>query len=238
MPTSRTETVAAPGGGAFAAHVVVPDAGEGPGILLLQEIFGVNDFLQAKADDLAALGYVVLCPDVFWRVEPGISLPHDEAALAQAFDYVGKYAATDDEEKAADLGAALEHLEGLPEVTGKVAAMGYCLGGLLAYVVAATHDPDAAVSYYGSSIADRLPAAEAITCPILFHFGGNDPYIPREQVDKISAALGDRPNVEIHVQDGAGHAFENFLAPQFHDPEAAKRSWPLTVDFLDRVLRS
>ena len=92
------------------------------------------------------------------------------------------------------------------------------------------------MSYYGSGIADRLNECDELTCPILFHFGGNDPYIPNEQVDAIRAQLGERPNVEIHVQHQAGHAFENHLAPQFHDPNAAAASWPLTVEFLQRNL--
>jgi carboxymethylenebutenolidase len=238
VTTTRTETITAADGGTFAAHVAVPDSGEGPGILLLQEIFGVNDFLKAKADDLAALGYVVLCPDVFWRVEPGVSLPHDDEALGQAFGYMERFMAEGIEQAPSDLGAALAHLRALPEVGDrKVAAMGYCLGGFLAYQLACHYEPDAAVSYYGSGIADRLDDAKNLTCPIIFHFGGSDPFIPNEQVDSIRAHLDDRDAVEIHVQHQAGHAFENFLADQFHDPAATATSWPLTVDFLERELR-
>ena len=116
--------------------------------------------------------------------------------------------------------------------------MGYCLGGHLAYAIGCHFEPDAVVSYYGSGIVDRLSEADTLTCPVIFHFGGNDPFIPNEQVDAIRAHLDDRDNVEIHVQHQAGHAFENFLAPQFHDVAAAAASWPLTVDFLERELRS
>jgi carboxymethylenebutenolidase len=237
MPTTRTDTITATDGGTFAGTVTIPDRGDGPGVLLLQEIFGVNDFLLAKAGELAEHGYVVLCPDVFWRVQPGVALPHDEAALGQAFEYMSAWMANvDDATKAADLGAALAHLRALPEVSGKVAAMGYCLGGHLAYVVAAYHDPDACVSYYGSGIADRLTEAAEIGCPVVFHFGDNDPYIPNEQVAAIRDAFAHREDVEFHVQPGAGHAFENFLAPQFHDADAAAASWPLTLAFLERTL--
>jgi carboxymethylenebutenolidase len=238
MVSTRDETITAPDGGRFAGHLTVPDAGRGPGVLLLQEIFGVGDFLKAKANDLAALGYVVLCPDVFWRIEPGIALEHDEAAMESAFGYVTRYVTeVDDDTKVADLRAALAHLRSLPEVAGHQAGvMGYCLGGLLAFLVACHADPDACVSYYGSGIADRLNECEDLTCPTLFHFGGNDSYIPNEQVDAIRARLGERPNVELHVQHQAGHAFENHLAPQFHDPNAAAASWPLTVEFLQRNL--
>jgi carboxymethylenebutenolidase len=125
----------------------------------------------------------------------------------------------------------------LPEVGGrKVAAMGYCLGGHLAFALGCHAAPDAVVSYYGSGIADRLGEAGGLSCPIIFHFGDSDPFIPNDQVDAINAALGDRDTVELHVHAGAGHAFENFLAAQFSSPEAAARSWPLTVDFLARTL--
>jgi carboxymethylenebutenolidase len=239
MPSTRTESITAPDGGTFTGHLILPDSGHGAGILLLQEIFGVGDFLKSKANDLAELGYVVLCPDVFWRVQPNIALDHDEAALQEAFGYMTRYGELPEETKLADLDAALHHLRALPEVAGqKVAAMGYCLGGHLAYAIGCQFDPDAVVSYYGSGIADRLSEAESLTCPVIFHFGGNDPFIPNEQVDAIRAHLDHRIDVEIHVQHGAGHAFENFLAAQFHDPAAAAESWPLTVDFLARELKS
>jgi carboxymethylenebutenolidase len=236
MAAARTESISDAEGELFDAHVVIPDGGRGPGILLLQEIFGVNDFLKGKATDLAELGYVVLCPDVFWRVERNVALPHDDDALAQAFGLMERFVAVDAAVTASDLLAALTALRALPECDGRAAAMGYCLGGRLAYEVAVAGDPDACVSYYGSGIADRLAAAGSLTCPAIFHFGDNDPFIPMEQVERIQAAFAGRPNVAIHVQPGAGHAFENSLAAQFHDAGAAARSWPLTVEFLGRTL--
>lgn len=236
--TTRTEQITAPDGGLFTAHVTLPESGSGPGILLFQEIFGVNDFLTTKAADLAERGYVVACPDVFWRVEPGVSLPHDDAALEEAFGYAGRYAAeVDFDTKVGDLVAALDHLRALPETAGhKVAVMGYCLGGFLAYVVAAAADPDACVSYYGSGIADLLDRAGDIGCPILFHFGGNDPYIPNEQVAAVESAFADRDDVTVRVEAEAGHAFENLLAPRFAVPEAAARSFAATLDWLGATL--
>ena len=132
--------------GTFDLHVVTPDAGSGPGILLLQEIFGVNDFLLGKAADLADLGYVVGCPDVFWRVEPNVSLPHDEESLGRAFGYMERFGAIDMQVTVTDLLAAFDAVRNLPEVDGGVAAMGYCLGGRLAYEVAVAGDPATCVS--------------------------------------------------------------------------------------------
>lgn len=233
MPTTRTETMAP----SYGATIVLPEQGNGHGVVLYQEIFGVNEFLLAKADDLAGLGYVVLCPDVFWRVQPGVALGHDEAALQEAFGLAQRYGSeVSDEDKVADLRTAVAHLRALPEVTGKVATMGYCLGGTLAYRTAANVEVDGCVSYYGSGVADLLAAGERPTCPTIFHFGGQDAFLPQEQVEAIRTAFADRDDVEVHVQPGAGHAFENFLAPQFSNPDAAAISWPLTVDFLSEAL--
>jgi carboxymethylenebutenolidase len=237
MTSTRQESITAPDGGTFSGHLTLPDSGNGPGILLLQEIFGVNDFLTGKASDLASLGYVVLCPDVFWRVEPGLALPHDEAALQQAFGIVGRYnAEVTDEQKVGDLVAALDHLRALDEVTGTVAVMGYCLGGWLAYRVASGGEPDACVSYYGSGIEHFLGEADRVTCPILFHYGAADPYIPTEGIEQVAAVFGVRDDGRVEVQAGAGHAFENLLAPSFGNAEAAAHSWPITVAWLQRYL--
>jgi len=239
VTSTRTEQVAAPdGSGEFDVTIVAPSGGTGPGVLLLQEIFGVGEFVLAKAEALALEGYVVSCPDVFWRLERGFAVPHDETGLGAAFDRVTRWSElVDDETKAADLGAALAHLRSLPEVAGqKAAAMGYCLGGRLAYENDVAGDPDAIVSYYGSGIADRLGDADRVTCPALFHFGSADAFIPNDQVDAIVAAFDGRDDVTIVVQDGAGHAFENLYAPAFANEAAAARSWPVTLEFLDRTL--
>jgi carboxymethylenebutenolidase len=235
MTTIRTESVASADGHHFDATAVIPDGG-GPGVLLLQEIYGVGDFLLDRARALADEGFVVLCPDVFWRVERNVVLEHDEAGLEQAFGYMRRFAAIDAEVTESDLLAALAHLRAMPEVRDAVAVMGYCLGGRLAYEVAVAGEPDACVSYYGSGIATELDAADRVTCPIIFHFGAEDPYIPAAEVEAVSACFAERPDADVHVQAGAGHAFENSFAPMFSVPEAAAASWPLTVAFLRRTL--
>ena len=179
----------------------------------------------------------MLCPDVFWRVESNVALAHDDAGLARAFEYMSRFNEIASEVTMGDLVAALSQLRTMPEVTGRAAVMGYCLGGRLAYEVAAAGDPDACVSYYGSGIADELDLAPRITCPVLFHFGGADPYISRHDIDRIKRAFATRKDVEVVVQEKAGHAFENSFAPAFSNPEAAAASWPETVAFLERTLR-
>jgi carboxymethylenebutenolidase len=231
MAGTRTEKVRARDGGEFDAHIAVPESGSGPGILLIQEIFGVNDYVKARAEKLAGLGHVVSSPDVFWRIQPNIALAHDEAGVQKGIELGARL---DVPKAVADLAEALDHLRGLPEVRGRTGVMGFCLGGTLAYFVAVEADPDAAVSYYGSAVPGSLDLADRIKCPILFHFGGADPYITRESVDRAAAELGARENVEFHIHEGAGHAFDNYLAPMFSNPEAAERAWAITVDFLDR----
>lgn len=239
MASERTETVTVPDGGTYDGFLFVPDSGSGPGIVLIQEIFGVGPFMRAKATDLATLGYVVLCPDVFWRTERNVEHPHDDAGLQAAFGSMTRWAEeVPDETKAGDLLAALARLRSLPETDGHgCAVMGYCMGGRLAYEVAVHGEPDACVSYYGSGIGGRLDDAGQVTCRTLFHYGANDPFIPVDEVEAVQKAFADNPDVEVVVHDGASHAFENFEAPQSHDAEAAARSWELTTAFLAGVLR-
>jgi carboxymethylenebutenolidase len=236
MTTTRQETVTLPDGEQESATLVLPDAGSGPGILLFQEIFGVNDFVVAKAEQLAALGYVVLCPDVFHRVQPGVALPHTDESLRAGMSLGGRYSQLDEETRTADLLAAASRLRELDEVTGRVAAIGYCLGGTLAYAVAARTELDACVSYYGSGVPALLEAGERVDCPTLFHFGGSDPYLPFDQIVEVIKGYAGQHNVEVLIQPGAGHAFENLLSPRFADPVAAARSWPVTVAFLEAEL--
>ncbi len=239
MANERTESITAPDGGTFDGWVFLPPGARGPGILLLQEIFGVGPFLRAKALDLAERGYVVLCPDVFWRTERRVAHNHDEEGLQKAFASMTRWQeATDDATNAGDLLAALAHLRGLPEVgDAKVAVMGYCLGGRLAYEVAAAGDPDACVAYYGSGIGGRLDdTAASVDCPTLFHYGDSDPFIPNEENEAVQAAFAGRDDVTVHVHAGGGHAFENEEAEQFWNPAAAEKSWALTLAFLAEQL--
>lgn len=131
MTDRGIERITAPDGANFDGYVISPDGGRGPGILLLQEIFGVGGYLRAVAERLAELGYVVVMPDVFWRIEPGLALDHDEAGLQAAFGYMGRYAEIW-EQGMADLDAAYDHLASMPAVGGGVGLMGFCLGGRLA----------------------------------------------------------------------------------------------------------
>jgi carboxymethylenebutenolidase len=229
MPTTRTETITAADGGRFEAHLALPDAGHGPGVLLIQEIFGVNEYVRDVADRLARLGYVALAPDVFWRVEPGVDLAPVMDNLAPAMEIVAKW---DPEAGLADLAAGFEHLRHLPEVRGPVGVVGFCFGGTQAFRLAKAQDPAAAVCYYGSGIGALLDDLDSLTCPVMLHFGDDDPYIPDDEVTAVRQALGARHNVTIHVHQGGGHAFDDRFAPHFSQPEIAARAWMETSSFL------
>lgn len=232
---TRSETIHA-ADGTFAGHLVVPDSGSGPGLVVLQEIFGVNTYIRSVCDRVAALGYVALAPDMFWRQEPDFVVEPSEGedGMNAAFARMGAF---DWSHAAADLGAAVEHLAGLPECDGRVGVMGFCFGGTLTFHAAADLDPVCAVSYYGSGVAEALDAkAASVACPVLFQFGDDDPFLPNADVDAVRAALGDRPDIEIEVQAGAGHAFDNHTSPVFSNPDAASAAWSVTEAFLARHL--
>jgi carboxymethylenebutenolidase len=228
----RTEPVAGPDG-RFDLTVWLPERGRGPGLLLIQEIFGVGAYIRGVAQDLAALGYVVAAPDLFWRLQPGWTADQDEAGLKQAMEMASGF---DAEAGVADLAAARDHLLGLPEVSGGVGALGFCLGGSLGYSLAARTELAVLVSFYGSRVPERPELLAAINCPVQFHFGGSDPYIPREKIAEVERAVRASPNAEIHVQEAAGHAFHNRESAMFYQPEAAARAWALTAEFLAKKL--
>jgi carboxymethylenebutenolidase len=228
----RVETVAVDGG-SFSLDVWVPDGGSGPGLLLIQEIFGVSDYIRAVAADLAGLGYVAGSPDLFWRLKPGHRAPHDQQGLAESLELAGRF---DAQQGVADAIAAMARLAALPEVTGGTGLIGFCLGGSIVYFMAAQTEPGTVVSYYGSAVPDNLAVLEHITAPLQFHFGGSDSYIPRDQVRRVEEAVAGRPNVEMWVEEEAGHAFHNRMAPMFYQREPAERAWQRTVDFLRRTL--
>ena len=180
----RVESVSTPDG-SFDLTVWVPEAGRGPGLLLIEEIFGISGYIRAVAADLAGLGYVVGAPDLFWRLQPGWAAEHTGEGVSESLALASRFDAATG---VADTVAALAALRGLPEVTGGTGIIGFCFGGTFAYLAAAHAQPDAVVSFYGSGVPDRTDLLESISCPLQLHFGGSDSYIPREQVRRVEEA--------------------------------------------------
>ena len=240
MPgTTRYETVTADDGGKLEAYCAVPEgAGPWPGVVLFQEIFGINDNMRGLAEKVAGAGYVAVVPDMFWRLEPRFERK-DETGLADGMALVQRF---DWDRGRDDIATMLTHLRAMPECNGRVGGVGFCFGGTLTYLFAATartdgKGPDAAVSYYGSGVHGMLKLADRIECPIMFHYGDRDPFIPAEQIDEVEATVAGRPNVEFHRYD-AGHAFSNWDAPSMYNEAAAEEAWARTLDFFSRHLRA
>lgn len=196
----------------FRGYLAVPARGSGPGLLLLQEIFGVNAHIRDVADLYAEEGYVVLAPDLFSRLAPGTELGHTDADLAQAFALYERF---DVDAATQDIATARDCLRARAECTGKIGALGFCLGGLLAYLAAARCGVDCAVGYYGVKIETCLDEAAAIACPLVLHFGERDALVPPAARDAIADALAGRPDAQIFVYPGADHAFNNPARPSF-----------------------
>ncbi len=197
-------------------------------VLLIQEIFGVGPYIRAVGERLAAAGYLVGAPDVFWRFAPNWASSHDEAGLGASLEKVGQL---DFPLAIADCTAALGVLAGLSGGDTAPAVLGFCMGGTLAWAVAAAGEPSCCVSYYGSGVPDMLGMLDQVTCPTLFHFGNADAYIPNEGVDAVSAAIAGREGYFLNVED-AGHAFDNHESAIFWNEAAAKSAWAKTMSFL------
>jgi carboxymethylenebutenolidase len=190
--------------GTFQAYLALPHAGKGPGIVLIQEIFGVNQHIREVADQYATDGYVVLAPDIFWRAGPRIELGYVGADRDKAIAITQQ---TDFSKTVKDLGATAQALRTLPEIDGKIATIGYCLGGRLAYNSAASGLVDAAVAYYGGGIQNQLERAAEIKIPILFHYAEEDSSIPLSAVEQVKERFARRDTADFHVYMGAHHGF-------------------------------
>jgi carboxymethylenebutenolidase len=201
---SETLTITTPDG-AFSAYVARPSATSAPAVVVIQEIFGVNKVMRDICDDLAAQGFVAVCPDLFWRIEPGIDITdQSDAEWKRAFEL---YNAFDVDAGVSDIAATIAAVRELPDVNGKVGAVGYCLGGLLAFLTATRTDADASVAYYGVGIEKHLAEAEKLARPLLMHLGEEDQFVPKEAQKLILDALKDHPQIEIHTYPGRDHAF-------------------------------
>jgi carboxymethylenebutenolidase len=202
-------------GGEFDGYLALPASGYGPGIVVLQEIFGVNDYMRSITDWYAAHGFVAFCPDLFWRMEPGVQLT--DADWNKAIDF---YQRLDEAKAVEDAAAAMSFLRQHPACNGRVGAVGFCLGGNLAYLLSARFKPDCAVGYYGVSIEKSLDEAKNLTSPLMLHIAGADKFCPPEAQAQIHKALDGNPLVTIHVYPGRDHAFGRVGGEHYHAADA------------------
>lgn len=228
----RNVSIAASDGGKFDGYLTLPKSAKAPGVVIIQEIFGVNDHIREVVDEYAREGYLALAPDMFWRIEANVQLGYTPEEVQKARAYRPKF---NIELGVRDIGATIKTLRAMPECDGKVAVVGYCFGGLMAYLAAARTDVSAASCYYGGGIDTFIGEATAVKCPIQFHFGAKDAAIPPEVWDKVRGAFKERNDAEVFVYDGAEHGFNCTRRASFH-PEAAKLARSRTLDLLRRTI--
>lgn len=218
--------------GTFSGFLALPKAGTGPGLVVAQEIFGVNRVMKKVAAEFAAHGFVTFVPDLFWRFEHGIELGYTEQDWQKAGTYYQQF---DVDAGVRDLQAAISSVRAHPAVTGKVGVVGYCLGGLVAYLAACRTESDATAAYYGVGIEAKLAEAAAIKRPLLMHFGEKDSFVPLAAIEKTQAALKPNPLVTIHRYPGMDHAFAR-VGEVHYRAEAAELANRRTFEFLKRNL--
>ena len=218
--------------GEMPTHLWLPPTGHGPGIVLLQEIFGVSDYVQRRAGQLAELGYVVAAPEVFWRL--GVTSPIEgDDALQQGMGLVQRL---DWDQAVGDAVSTVQWLRQHDAVDAGVGIVGFCFGGGLGFNVAARLEAesnapvDALVSYYGSALPG-LHSAMTVTAPSLHHFGLADSFIDTATVRAIEASLSQQPATVVETYEGADHAFDNDDMP-WHNAAASALAWSTTEQFL------
>ena len=156
--------------GTFGAYLASPASGHGPGVIVIQEIFGVNDVVRSICDAHAARGRFALAPDLFWRLEPGVQLTDKtQEDWGKAFGYMQRF---DADNGVVDIQTSISHLRKVPGCSGKIGTVGYCLGGQLAFLSGTRTDSDANVGYYGVMMEKRLGEAGKIKKPLMLHIAG------------------------------------------------------------------
>jgi carboxymethylenebutenolidase len=219
--------------GAFGAYIARPNVSPAPAVVALQELFGVNKDMRRWCDELAAHGFIAICPDLFWRQEPGVDL--NNWSDADWKKGLALYAAYDRDKGVRDIVDTAQAARKLEGSSGRVGVMGFCLGGLMAFLTAARETIDAAVEYHGGDTDKYLDEAANITAPLLMHLAEEDEFISKEAQAKIKAALAGKPNVEIYSYPGCNHAFARHTGTHYNAEAAAKangRSWQFLADHL------
>jgi carboxymethylenebutenolidase len=216
---SGTMTTIKTADGTFNAYMARPAAAKAPAVVVIQEIFGVNEVMRSITDDLAAQGYLAICPDLFWRIEPGIDITdQSEAEWARAFEL---YTAFDVDKGIEDIAATLATIRADEGCNGKVGSVGFCLGGLLSFLTATRTDVDAAVCFYGVGIENKVDEGKSLKRPVMLHVAQEDQFVPKAAQAALTEALSGHPLVTLHSYAGRDHAFARKGGEHYDAADAA-----------------
>ncbi|TXL71412.1 dienelactone hydrolase family protein [Vineibacter terrae] len=214
-------------------YLAKPKSGSGPGVLVIQEIFGVNKVMRDICDSWAAQGYVALSPDIFWRQEEGVDITdQSQDEWNQAF---ALYKGFDQAKGIDDLKVSLAFLRATAGCTGKVGVTGYCLGGFLTYMMMCHSDAEAGAAYYGVGIDGKLDDAKGLQNPTILHIAEKDGFVPPDTQKKIRDGLKDNPHVTVHGYANDDHAFCR-VGGQHYNEASCKLANGRTLDLFKKAL--
>ena len=219
--------------GAFGAYIARPEALPAPAVVVLHEVFGVNADIRKTCDELAEQGFIAVAPDLFWRQEPDVDL-----SVTSEPDWqhgIRLYQAYDRDAGAKDVKDTANVVAKLPECTGKVAVLGYCLGGLMTFLTAVCYGVDAAVVYHGGDTEKYLGELNGFDAPLLMHLAEEDEFISKAAQAEIKAALASKPNATVYGYPGQRHAFARHNGEHYNAAAAALANGR-TSEFLHRQL--
>jgi carboxymethylenebutenolidase len=228
----RVVRVSSPEGG-FEAYLARAAARRSPAIVVLHEVFGVNSDMRSTCDELATAGFTAICPELFWRQQRHVDLsvcaqPDWEKGMAL-------YVAFDIDAGVRDVESTVAAARALTETSGRVGVLGFCLGGLLAFLTAARTRLDAAVAFHGARTEEFLGEVADIDAPLQMHLAGDDEFMPKEARRSITAALASNSKCELLLYPGCRHAFSRHGGMHF-DADAARDSRARTLEFFNRSL--
>jgi carboxymethylenebutenolidase len=220
--------------GVFGAYIAQPQTLPAPAVVVLHEVFGVNSDIRKHCDELAEQGFIAVAPDLFWRQEPGVDL-----SVTSEPDWqhgLRLYQAYDRDAGAADVKDTADSVAKLPECTGKVAVLGYCLGGLMTFLTAVRFGVDAAVVYHGGDTEKYLGEVDRLHAPLLMHLAEEDEFISKPAQTEIKKALANKPNATVYSYPGQRHAFSRHNGAHYNAAAAALANGR-TSEFLIKQLR-
>jgi carboxymethylenebutenolidase len=235
MTETMTDRITIQGrNGAFGAHIARPKVLPAPAVVVLHEVFGVNADIRKTCDELVEQGFIAVAPDLFWRQEPGVDL-----SVTSEPDWqhgLRLYQAYDRDAGARDVKDTANVVAKLPGCMGKVAVLGYCLGGLMTFLTAARYGVDAAVAYHGGDTERYLGEVNGLDAPLLMHLAEEDEFISKAAQAEIKTALARKPNATVYSYPGQRHAFARHNGTHYNAAAAALAN-RRTTEFLHQQLR-